>query len=186
MSYDVIHDLLWRANQENRKNGFHLKTAGLDGKQIEERIGKDGKCFVAFCDRVPVGTLSVRFVERNNSWFAKGTIADYILAGVLPEYQGMHINSMLTKAVFRYAREKGVEVVELDTAADNKHAISIYEHQGFKKVSYAAMQDADHYSVIMAKWITKCPFPDFYRCAVYYLRKLKVLLMFKKGRIKRF
>lgn len=186
MSYEVIHDLLWRANQQNREKGFHLKTAELNGQQIEERIGKDGKCFIAFLGEKPVGTLSVRFVQRDNRWYASGIIADYILAGVLPEYQGLHINSMLAEKVFDYVKEKGVEVVELDTATENKHAISIYEHQGFKKVSYTVMQDADHYSVIMVKWLTKCPYPDFYRFFVYHFRRIKVRLLYKKGRSKRF
>ncbi len=62
ISYERIHDLLWRANESNRRDGFILRTSNLSGEQIEETIrkeGSEGHCFVALYNKKQVGTLSL-------------------------------------------------------------------------------------------------------------------------------
>ena len=185
VSYDAIHELLWAANQDNRKNGFRLQTAELTGAQIEEKIGPDGICYVALDGERLAGTVSVCFSERN-TWYYKGMIPEIILVGVLPEYQGQHVMSRLFEKAFADLQQNGFQLTELNTAENNYHAIAVYEHMGFKKVSNVAMKNADHYSVVMVKWFDKCPFSELYRSAVYGYRVCRTRLLFKKGRIKRF
>lgn len=185
MSFEVIHGILQKAHAVNQKNGFLMTTSQLSGEQIRQRIGADGKCWVALDGDEPVGTLSLRFVKREK-WYAKGMIPDYMLAGVLPSYQGKHINSMLAKEAFSFAKAAGYQVMELDTAENNRHAIEVYQHQGFQLVDYVAKKDVDHYSVIMVKWLEHCPFSAQYCKARFLLRKAAIRLRYKPGKKKRF
>ena len=184
ISYDEIHEVLWKANEENRDKGFQLATAQMTGEQLKERIGDDGHCFVAMADGQVIGTLSLRYVDRN-AWFVRGRIADYILSAVLPEYQGYHVNSALTQLAFDAAKRDGCQVIELDTAENNEHAIKVYEHFGFQLVGYKANPRGDHYSVIMAKWFDGCPFSKGYVRFRYGMRRLYVRLRYKENKEKR-
>lgn len=171
VSYEAIHELLWESNIHNRKQGFFLSTSMLCGDMLKQRIGNDGFCFVALDGEKLIGTLSIRFVERNK-WYAKGKIPDYILAGVLPEYQGRHINSRLSELAFRKLMDLGHSIVELDTAEHNEHAIAVYEHLGFKKVGFKSNIGGDHYSVVMAKWLKPCKFSEFEINLRYLMKKI--------------
>lgn len=182
--FDMIHDLLFAAHKVNRDAGINMSTAMLTGEEIENRIGKDGKCYIALENEKIVGTLSVRIVVRN-TWYAKGQVPDYMLAGVLPEYQGRHINSRLAEKVFDFAREKGYPLIELDTAENNVRAIKAYKRQGFKPVSYKR-PNSDHYSVVMVKWFSECPYSDLYCKFRFNLKKIFVRIRYKTGKIKHF
>lgn len=185
ISFEEIHDVIYSAHEENLKNGIVMRTTTLTGKELKERIGKDGMCFVALDKEKIVGTISVRFVKRDK-WYAKGIIPDCMLAGVIPEYRGKHISSMLEQKAFEFIREKGYNLVELDTAENNVKAVEIYKHQGFKLVDYHAYHGVDHYSVVMIKWLDKCPYSDIY-CKIHYaIRRFFIRLRYKVGRIKRF
>ena len=135
ISFDDIHELLWKANTQNRKDGFIMSTSQMSGGQLEKRIGADGHCLVALLEGQLVGTLSLRYLNRK-TWYAHGRIADYMLAAVLPECQGYHINSALSQKAFKIAKKDGCKAIELDTAENNSHAIAVYKHLGFKLVSY--------------------------------------------------
>ena len=185
ISFDEIHKVIYSAHEENLKKGLVMRTTTLTGEELKNRIGKDGICFVALDGEKIVGTISVRFVERDK-WYAKGVIPDCILAGVIPEYRGKHISSMLEQKVFEYVRNKGYKLIELDTAENNIHAVEVYKHQGFKLVDYHAYLGVDHFSVVMVKWLDKCPYSSFYCKLRYNIRRNLIRLRYKVGRIKRF
>ena len=185
ISYEQIHQVLRRAHQVNKGSGFSMATADLSGEQIRQRIGSDGKCWVALDGDKVVGTLSIRMLKRN-TWYAKGKVPDYMLAGVLPDYQGMHINSMLAETAFKYCREMGYPLMELDTAEQNQHAVEVYRHQGFHLVGYKATKNADHYSVVMAKWLREQPYSETYCRIRYELKKLYIRIRYQVGGAKRF
>ncbi len=185
ISYDDIHDVLWDANTANREDGFVLSTSKMNGEQLKNRIGSDGHCFVALSDGNVIGTLSIRYIKRN-SWFAKGKVADYMLAGVKQEFQGYHVNSTLSKMAFDKAREDGCSVMELDTAETNTHAIAVYKHFGFRLVDYKANPGGDHYSVIMIKWLDGSPYPEIYCTIRYLIKKIYVRIRYRANREKRF
>lgn len=185
ISFDKIHELLWRANKDNRDKGFILKTSELTGEQLKARLGTEGKCFVALDEGRLVGTISVRFMERN-TWYARGRIADFMLFAIIPEYQKRHIGSLLFEKAFSYVRENGHSVVELDTAENNKNAINCYKHYGFKMVGYKANPRGDHYSVIMAKWLNNCPFSNLYCLLRFEIKKIITVLRFTPDKKKRF
>lgn len=185
ISFDEIHRVLWDANRNNREKGFELKTASMSGQELKARIGEKGKCFIAVDGNRIVGTLSARILQKN-TWYYTGELVDYMLAGVIPEYQGKHINTMLANLLFSFAKDNHYSAIELDTAADNNHAINVYKHQGFIPVDFVAKKNLDHYSVIMMKWLDKCPYSLRYIKFRYDIKRLAVLVRYKKGKIKRF
>ena len=185
ISFDAIHEVLWSANTQNRKDGIVLSTSKLDGNSIEERIGEDGYCFVALDNGKLVGTLSVRLIKRR-SWYASGRIPDVMLGAVLPEYQGRHISTKLFEQALSQIWSEGYDMAELDTAENNTHAIKVYKHLGFQLVGFKANPGSDHYSVIMAKWRDGCPYSKGYVHLRYLVKKALVKTQYTAGKEKRF
>ena len=185
ISYDDIHELLYRAHESNREKGIFMFTSTLNGKELEERIGDRGKCFVALYGDKLVGTNSYRILTRNR-WYRKGELADSILIGVLPEYKNMGISSRLHEAIVEDVRQNGLSVLELDTAEKNKLMREISLRRGFRYVSSFASPNVKHYSVVMVNWLDGCPFPAWYCTMRYCLQRFKVHLRYKPGHIKRF
>lgn len=171
VSFDEIHQVLWEANAANRSKGFVLNTSKYSGQKLAEKIGEDGKCFVATSNGRIVGTSSVRIVERNK-WYMKGKIPDLMLAAVIPEYQGKGVLTMLVNEVLKFSTENNFNAVELDTAEDNTHAIGVYHHLGFELVDYKKIQNTDHFSVVMVRWMADKPYNDMKRRIMYAYRRL--------------
>lgn len=185
ISFDGIHDLLWKANQRNRERGVLLNTATMTPDELKERVGDDGVVFVAMSRNVLVGTLSVRFVKWNK-WYCHGATPEYTLIGVDPDFAGRHVCSGLMAEAEKYLLENGWNQVLLDTAASNTHAIGVYRHIGFELIDYTAYRGTDHYSVVMSRWIKKRAYSKLIVFCRYHIKKIAVTLRYKPGRIKRF
>lgn len=173
MSYDAIHDVIYAAHEQNRREGFHVKTAEMSGDEIREHIGPNGRCFVAMDGEKIVGVTAVRIIHRNNH-FAKGKVADQILIAVLPAYSGKHISSKLHQKVLEFAREKDLKQVELRTAFNNKKMQRTAQKWGFQHINFVAYKGLDHYTVVMMKWLNYCPYPTYVINLYYNIRKALV------------
>ncbi len=180
VSFADIQDILWRANEQNRADGFVLRTSRMTPEELSARIGPEGCCFVALDGDRPVGTLSLR-LRKLNRWYFRGTVPEYMLAGVLPAYQGKHVLSRLAEAAFAWAQEKGYPAMVLDTASNNAHAIAVYAHQGFRLVDFTAKKGLDHYSVDMIRFFGASPYPEWYRKTRYGLKKTYTRARFRVG-----
>lgn len=185
ITYDDIHELLWKAHEENRKAGFILATTQLTGEELKDRVGPEGTTLVALSGDQLVGTLSFH-PNKKKVWYIKGKSMGLLLGAVHPDFQGKHINSNLFKLSYDYARKDGCTSLELDTADHNDHAIKVFEHLGFVKVSYKANKGRDHYSVNMMKWLDECPFSPFYISLRYHLKRALVRLRYTPDKKKRF
>ncbi|MEE0248922.1 MULTISPECIES: GNAT family N-acetyltransferase [Peptacetobacter] len=51
------------------------------------------------------------------------------------EYTGLGIGRIMIEEVCKIAKESGIEQVELEVAANNRNAISLYEKLGFEKIA---------------------------------------------------
>lgn len=177
ISYKDISDILKKAHEQHRKNGINMGIPALPPEELEKWVGDEGKCFVALDGDRLVGTES--FMARKlNRWYCKGKVAEMTMQGVLPEYQGMHISSMLNKSSEEAIKKLGYTAIYFDTAEANDKRIRIGEKEGFVLVDY--FWTGDHYSVGMVKWLEARPYPAWYcrlrfqmkRCAVYIKRFL--------------
>ena len=184
ISFDDIHNLLYIAHENNRNMGFHVDTAEKTGAELEEYLGKTGKCYVALDGKRLVGTESYR-IEQRKYWCAKGKFVNRVLVGVHPDYQGQHISTMLYKEIERFARENGYKYLETRTAENNKIIRSMSKKNGFYPIDFISRK-TDHYTVIMIKWLGQRPVSNYRIFWHFIWRKALIKLRYKPGKIKRF
>ena len=185
LSWEEIHNVLWAAHARNREKGIFMKYPSLSGDEIRKRVENNGHCFVALLDGKIVGTCSFR-IQKRASWYTKGQeVAYYMMEGILPEYQGKGIYGRMMEYRERYVKNMGVHLVEMDTAQNNKEIQSIVLRHGFKYVRLHSYSFGKHYSVVMAKWLEGCPWPEWYCKLRFYASSLKTKLKYKPGHIKR-
>lgn len=187
ISWDDIHQCLWESHASNRSNGMTMKTSLLSGEELVQRIESKSinyKTFVALDGERLVGTGTVS-IQNKRFWCVNGKVAYLMLAGVIPEYSGQGIYKQLYTCIEKEGANNGCELIYLDTAEGNERMQKLHSKQGFKYISFFA-SPSNHYSVIMAKWYTKQPYSDLYISLRYNIIKLKVMLKYKRGHIKRF
>ena len=185
ISWDTIHQILYQAHEGNRQQGVFMRTAMLSGEELKERIGKNGKCFVVMDGNEVIATASVKFVQRN-TWYHRGTVADLMLCGILPKYKGQGLYRKLLVCRYNYAKNFGVNIVELDTAEGNTIIRHASVRNGFKYVAIKASPYTKHYSVVLVNWLDGCPYSDWYLKWQFIIRKWYFKLRYKPGHVKRF
>ena len=186
VTWDTIHDVLWKAHERNRAQGMQMLYPSLPGCEIEKLLGDSGRCFVAMDGDRVVGTCSFKPIKRKN-WYSKGMkTAYFILAGVLPEYAGKGVYSRLYSMRQSYVEKQGFNLIEMDTAEKNVSIQHILLKNGFKYVSFKPYSTGGSYAVIMAKWLGECPFANWYCKSMFQAKKYYVKLRYKPGYIKRF
>ena len=184
ISFEEIHELLYAAHASNREKGFNVRTAEMSGDELEKHLGASGKCFVALDGKKLVGTASYRILNRNY-WCARGAVVDRVLAGVLPEYKGQHISTMLFKRIVDEAREKGYKYIESRTAEENEIVQKINVKDGYRYIDFLSTK-TDHYTVVMLQWLDKCPLTQRQTDRHFKWRRFLIKARYKPGRVKRF
>lgn len=184
VSFDDIHQLLYAAHVSTREKGIMINTATMDAKALQEHIGESGQCFVALDGDRLVGTISVRIIERNTHYM-HGKVTDPVLLGILPDYRGKHISTMLFERVIRFAEEH-TGVIEGRVAEENLHMQEILLKWGYQYVDFHSFKNVDHYTVALYKWFPNCPYSKLWLKLRFQLKKAYVKLRFKPGKIKRF
>ncbi len=185
VSYNIIHDILYKAHEINRvEKKFTIKTAQMTGEELEEYVGPEGKCYIALEGKKVVGTLSNR-VRRVKHWCAEGEAIELAMIGILPEYRGTHIFPMLYELAFKDVQNRKIKYMEIRTADKNLTMQRLGKYNGFKYIDFTPV-GKDHYTVVMLKWMDKCPYPDVFIKVRYLIKKLYIKIRFKPGRVKRF
>ena len=184
ISFDDIHELLYEAHKNNREKGLNVKTAEMTGVELEAHIGKNGKCFVALDGNKLIGTTSYRIINRNY-WCVKDKVVDRILVGILPEYQGQHISTLLFDKILNEAQINGYKYIETRTSENNEIMQAISIKDGYRHIDFLSTK-ADHFTVVMLKWLDACPYSMSQIDWHYKWRKFIIKLRYKPGRIKRF
>lgn len=185
VSYNIIHDILYKAHEANRvEHKFTIKTAQMTSEELEEHVGPDGKCYIALDGKKVVGTLSNR-VRRVKRWCAKGDAVELAMIGILPEYRGMHIFPMLYDVSFKDVQNRKIKYIEIQTADKNLTMQRLGEYNGFKYIDFTTA-GKDHYTVVMLKWMDRCPYPEWLIKLRYLMKKFYIKIRYKPGRVKRF
>lgn len=177
ISWDEIHECLWEAHAQNREQGVNMKFPSLPGSEIQKRIEQNrGKMFVALDGEKIVGVAGYQ-IKNGNVWYCKSHYLYMCFAGVRPEYNGTGIYKSLYKCRETVAEHLCVPLIVFDTHIQNKRIIAINRYNGFTKVGIKRY--GNHYNVVMAKWLGKCPYPGFYL-------QYRYLLIFFKYKFKNF
>lgn len=166
VSWDDIHCVLMKAHASNRAKGINMRKPSLPGEEIKKEIGDDGVMLVAIDGNKVVGTAAL-LTKTCSMWFHKGQYGHLCYASVLPDYHGEGVYSLLCKEREMIAREKGLNTLYFDTHHKNKQVIDINLNNGFKRVGVRVF--ADHWNVVLFKWLDGCPYSDFW-CNVMYVK----------------
>lgn len=170
VSWDEIHDVIWKAHESNRQQGINMRFPALPGEEIRKRVEGNGKMFVALDGKKVVGTAAFR-IKKANLWCGRGTYAYYCLASVSPEYRGKGINGQLYEHIESESSRNELSRIMFDTHEMNSRIAEINQKHGYKKVSYKRYDD--HYNIIFVKWLDGCPYSES-RCKVEFaIQKLK-------------
>lgn len=112
------------------ENGFPMpeeqETAFLDRQRQEEKsillVGFVGEELVtiASCDAL---TARERVAHRAG-----------LSVTVRKDFWGLGIGRKAMEALIAFARDAGLEVLQLEVRADNERAVALYEHLGFEKM----------------------------------------------------
>lgn len=171
VSWDEIHNVLWKAHEKNRQNGIIMAFPALPGEKIREKIEGHGKMLVALDGEKVVGTAALA-IKQYSLWCGKGSYAYCCFASVLPEYNGKGIYKALDLKREELALTLQLTRMLGDTHENNKHRLDIAKKAGYKFVDYKYYKN--HYNVVMVKWLNGCPYSEF-RCKIeFHKRKLKV------------
>ena len=168
VSWDEIHDVIWKAHEDNRTHGINMRLPSLSGEEIREHIEGVGKMFVALDDDKVVGTAAVK-TRKTDLWCGKGEYAYFCFAAVLPQYRGQGIYKQLYEMREMESRKNGFTRTMFDTHENNTHMIEIGLRAGYRKVSYKLCND--HCNIVFVKWLDGCPYTDS-RCRVEFAKQV--------------
>ncbi len=172
---------LHEAHKVNKVKGFTMPGYAMTMEEFKEKLG-DGRCFVALDENKVIGVTTVRFI-KSHRWCAYGKRVAYNgLDGVLKAYQGTDVFPSLNALRYECIRESGVEVIEFNTAEQNKVVIKRNVKQGAKTIQYAHMAEEGYHPIVMMKWLHGCPYPDWLCSFMFKLSKVIVKLSEIGGR----
>lgn len=188
VSWDDIHDVLWKAHAENRRKGINMALPTLSSEKIGEKIiSEGGKMFLAIEGNKIVGTLAL-IVKSGKRWYNYGQYGYLCFGAVLPEYSGKGIYRSLYQLVETTAKQMELSVLTSDTNEKNARMLKITKREGYHFVAMKACKD--HFNIICAKWLEKCPYSLWYIKIRYsmsvLLTKLRYRMDSQKGKTKRF
>lgn len=187
VSWDDIHDVLWKAHEKNRSKGIIMSNPSLSGNEIKNKIGRGGEMLVAMDGQKVVGTLAL-IKKTGNKWYCNGDYGYLCFGAVLPEYSGKGIYRSLYQLAEITAKQMDLPVLTRDTNEHNARMLKITKQEGYYFVDYKICKD--HYNIIRAKWLNGCPFPGWHIKMRFLLSKLYKKVRYrmdsKKGKVKRF
>lgn len=181
--WDDIHNVVWKAHEQNREKGIVMALPSLSGEEIKDKLGKTGKLFVAIDGDKVVGTLAL-IRKTGNKWYCNGDHGYLCLGAVLPEYSGKGIYRSLYQLAEITAKQMKLPVLTRDTNEHNARMLKITKQEGYYFVDYKICKD--HYNIIRAKWLNGCPYTEFYIKCQFLLHKWYKKLKYKPGKVKRF
>ena len=178
-SYDEIHDVIYRAHEQNRKNGIYYRSSLLDGEGIKNKVGK-GATFVAIKDNQVIGTGSVS-IRKGKYWYDKGLpVAHFCLDAVLPEYQGKGIMKAIDNEREKYAVMNGARLIRSGTAEKNIIQNNKFKRTGFVPVDYLVTKGNDYYSVMYAKWLDESVVQKKWKCKMMFIKSKAIVKLLLK------
>lgn len=187
VSWDEIHDVLWKAHGKNREKGIIMAYPSLSGEEIKNKIGDSGKMFLAIDGKRVVGTLAL-IKKTGAQWYNSGQYGYLCFGAVLPECSGKGVYRSLYQLAEATAKQAGLRVLTRDTNENNARMLKITKQEGYHFVECKAYKD--HFNIVRAKWLDKCPYPVWFIKLRFVISKIITKTRYKmdpqKGKVKRF
>lgn len=116
----------------------------------QELISQNGPVYYAIHNELVVGWCDI-FPMSNPRMSHRGSLG----MGLLAEYRGRGLGSLLLKATLQHAQKFGLEKVELDVYTSNLTALALYKKFGFEQEglikNYRKVDDRYFDCIMMAK-----------------------------------
>lgn len=187
VSWDEIRIVLVSAHAQNRANGIYMRKPTLPGEEIAKEIENGGKMYVAMDGEHVVGTLAL-LKKNGKQWYNIGEYGYLCYGAVLPEYGGKGIYRSLYQLAETSAKQLGLRILTRDTNEKNARMLKISKQEGYHFVAMKVCKD--HFNIVRAKWIDKCPYSSLYIKLRFVLSKTLTKFRYKidpqKGAVKRF
>lgn len=177
ISWLDIKNCLYESHSVNRAQGINMLLYKSQPSELCEYIGANGLMLVALNGKKLVGTAGL--CERGNKlWCTKGKYVQLCLVGILPEYSGHGLFRQFLDKLERTATERKYQLILSTTHEKNKRKIKISIINGYQIIGYSRVDD--HYNVVMAKWLSECPYGNFYMrfrlCSSWLDTRIRTLL----------
>ena len=186
VSWDEIHNVLWKAHEQNRQKGIVMQLPALSAAELQKHVD-GGKMYVAMDGNKVVGTLAL-IIKEGKQWYNKGRYGYLCLGAVLPDYSGKGVFRLLYDVAEKEAQQHRLSVLIRDTNEKNARMLKISKKEGYHFVAYIAYRD--HFNIVRAKWLQPCSFSPRYIKFRFFLSIIYLKTRFKmvpeKGRTKRF
>lgn len=187
VSWDDIHQVIWKAHEQNREKGIQMRIPTLTGEELCKFIGGNGKMFVALDGEKVVGVLAL-VVKEGKQWYNRGRYGYVSLGAVLSEYSGRGVFRALYDNMETEARRLQLSVLVRRTHENNERILKISKQQGYHFVGYKT--SGGYFHIVRVKWLDGCPYPLWYINLRFHLSKLFVKSRYKivpgKSCVKRF
>lgn len=183
VSWDEIHNTLWKAHEKNREKGIIMAYPSLPGDKIREKVEGHGKMFVALDGDRVVGSSAI-ILKKASLWCGKQEYGYCCFSAVLPEYAGKGIYKHFVHLREKEAATMGLDKMMFDSHESNSRVLDVNRKNGYKAVDIKMWKD--HYNVVMVKWLYGCPYSNLYCRFQYLIHKWYRKLRFIPCGIKRF
>lgn len=184
ISWDEVQECQRKAHEgTNNINGLHMTVQDISGDELRKDIESgNGFCFIALDDKKVVGVHGLKFFIGNRWWNWNKKVAYNCMDGILPDYQGTDVYYGLGDLRMKYISESGADMIQSNTAVNNKTIRKIAKIKKFKTVQFSpTCKGANYYSVIMVKWLNGCPFSDSFIYFMFRLSEIVVKAIWKPG-----
>lgn len=160
-----------------------MKYPSLPGKEIEKKLGAEGKMLVALSDDGKLVGTAAMMPKKAKFWFGEHVFAYCCFASILPEFNGKGIYKEMCRLQEVMAREAGLNIMMFDTHEKNSRNLGHSIKAGYKFVDYKFYRN--HYNVVMVKWLDGCPYSSLRCVLTYSIKKWYTKARVSLGRIKR-
>jgi GNAT superfamily N-acetyltransferase len=149
---DELTALLHRAYAELGRAGLNFTAVDQDASVTARRVrGKE--CWLALVDGRLAGTVTLADGRPADvPDFGNGRPVGFVeQLGVDPAFRGRGLGRRLLDRVEERARERGLGVIALDTAAPAARLLRLYAARGYREVDRVRFPGKTYESVVLAK-----------------------------------
>lgn len=173
VTWDEVQSVIAASHEENHKKGIVMLNSMLSAEAIKEKVGENGKVFVALDGKKVVGVAAIK-QKCSSLWFGTNTFGYCCFASILPEYNGRGLYGILCEKREEIAKELGLDMMMFDTHERNQNVITMNERKGYYKVGCKVCKNHDN--VVMVKWLNGCPYSHTQVVSHYWKSRITVKL----------
>lgn len=158
---DQVCRVLHEAHEEEYKSsGLIINTSSITKEILGEQLEAfHGCCLAALEGDQVIGTLTL-LDDTSGRWYKGNRPCKRIkYVAVRPSLQGTGIAThLLTYAKEMISAEGENSMLTVSTDERNRHAIHVYEKNGFRRIDLSRGYDAPSNAVMLAYWSQGCPY----------------------------